>query len=165
MYIVHIVHVTWNIFCVKKHTIVGARAVDTLSMPALLIGWAQRAEDQAVVHGGSLKTKNMVRMVWLDFGVHELKIVEICQRCRTQSMLAVAAAGVAGDGGGGRLIFGRLYVALWQIVVVAIVSNQRFVPILIQPHLVPMYLKNPFFHPYTQFSLLSLTKLTSIAQF
>lgn len=119
--------------------------------------------------------KNMVRMVWLDFGVYESKIVEICQRCRIQSMLtAVVAAAVGGGVGVGddgaddvRLLFGRLYVALWQIAAVAIVLNQRFVvPILVQPHLVPMYLKNPFFHHYTQYFRLSPTKLTtSIAQF
>lgn len=116
--------------------------------------------------------RNMVRMVWLDFGVYESKIVEICQRCRIQSMLAVVAAAAADDDGvdGVRLFFGRWYDGLWQIVVavvavfVATVLNQRFVPILIQPHLEPMYLKNPFFHPYTQFSLLSRTNLTSIAQ-
>lgn len=139
-------------------------------MNALSIDWPKRVEDRAVVHGGSLKMENMVRMVWLDFDVYESRTIEICQRCRIQSMLRTiaAAAVVVVDGSGGvddaQLLFGQLYAALWEIAV-AIVSNQWFVPILIQPHLVPMYLKNPFFHSYTRFLLLSLTKLTSIAQF
>lgn len=59
-------HVTGSILCVLKRselTIVGARAAGTLSMPALLFGWAIRAGDRAVVHGGSLKMRSMVRMV------------------------------------------------------------------------------------------------------
>lgn len=121
--------------------------------------------------------RNMVRMVWLDFGVCGLRTIGICPRCRIQSMSVVAVAvAVAVDVV--RLVFGRLYVGLWQIVAVvavdavdvvaasvAIVLNQLFVPILVQPHLELMYLKNPFFHPYAQCSLPSRTKLTSIAQF
>lgn len=145
-------------------TTARATALGTLNTLVLLIVWPRLQPIDVGAHGGSLRMENMVRTVELDFDVHESKTIEIFQRFHKRNMsLSVVDVGVAVPA----LLRLNCVLIIGVLWLVETVSNQWMLRLLIQPHLVSMFLKNPYFHfdrrlcPITQ--LMGITQLRSVS--